>query len=131
MHARVVSLIAILLLGLAPVFAEASRKLSIADLTVPATGQEGEPLPISGTVRNSGDERARTTVRVYLQDTVGQLRIGGRRMGVAAGAERDFALSPALPQGVPDGEYEISVCARRLNRRGPADCSTAPLTVGD
>jgi hypothetical protein len=130
-HARIVSLIAILLFALAPASAEASRKLSIAALEVPATGHAGEPLPISGTVRNSGDERARTTVRAYLQDTLGQLRIGGRRLPVSAGAERDFSLSPALPNGVPDGDYEISVCARRLNRRGPANCSSAPLTVGE
>ena len=130
LNARVVSLIATLLLALAPASAEASRKLSIADLAVPAKAEAGEPLPISGTLRNAGDERARATVRPYLQDAVGQLRIGGRKMAVAAGAALDFSLAPVIPNGVPDGDYVIAVCARRLNGRGPENCASAPLTVG-
>ncbi len=129
MPPRTLCLIAICVLALAPAFAEASRKLSVSGLEVPTTGQAGEPLAVSGAVRNAGDEKARATVRVYLQDGPGQLRLGGRKVGVGPGDEREFSLSPALPTGSPDGEYEIAVCARRVNKRGPVHCRSAPLTI--
>ena len=129
MKARAAGLIAIFLLALAPVFAEASRKLSVADLVVPPTGQRDTPLAISGTVANAGDEGARATVRAYLKDTVGQLRIGGRRVAIGAGGESEFSMSPSLPDGTPDGEYEIVVCAQRLNKSGTPRCRSAPLTI--
>ncbi len=128
MHARTVSLIAVLLLALAPVSAEASRKLSVSSLDVPATGQRGAPLEISGRVRNGGDEKARATVRAYLADTLGQIRIGGRQLGWAQIVSASSRSSPALPEGTPDGDYEIVVCARRLNRDGAVRCRSAPLS---
>jgi hypothetical protein len=129
LNARAAGLIVTLMLALAPAPAEASRRLSIATLEVPPSGQPGAPLEISGTVRNAGNDQARATVRAYLQDTFGQLRIGGRQLAVGPGRERKFSLSPALPTGVSDGDYEISVCARRLNRRGPTRCRSAPLKI--
>jgi hypothetical protein len=129
LHARAAGLIAVFLLALAPALAEASRKLSVSSLDVPATAQAGQPLEISGTLNNSGDQKARATVRAYLKDTVGQSRLGGRKLGVGAGRNRKFSLSPLLPLGVPDGDYEILACARRLNKDGPVHCRSAPLTV--
>ena len=128
MNARAAGLIAILLLALAPATAGASRKLSIAELSVPPTGQAGERLPISGTLRNAGDEQARATVRAYLQRSVGQLRVGGRKVPIGAGREAQFSLNPELPDA-PAGDYEIAVCTRRVNKHGPTRCSTAPLTI--
>ena len=109
--------------------AEAKRKLTVTALQVPATGQAGEPLAISGTVRNAGDERARATVRAYLVETVGQLRLGGRKLGLRPGKQRGFEMSPALPNGADDGEYEVAVCVRRVNKHGPERCRAAPLTI--
>ncbi len=132
MNSRLVIVIAtaaVLLPALAAPPADASRKLSVATLEVPPTGQAGEKLAIAGTVSNSGDEKARTTVRAYLRDTVGQLRLGGRRVGIAAGSEAEFSLAPPLPDGAPDGDYEIAVCVQRRNRRGPTRCATSPLTI--
>lgn len=128
MNARTAGLIAVALLALAPASAGASRKLSIPELSVPPTGQAGDPLPISGTLRNAGDEQARATVRVYLQDAVGQLRIVGRTVPIGAGREVQFSLNPELPDA-PSGDYEIAVCARRLNKHGPTRCTAAPLTI--
>ena len=128
MNARATGLIAILLLALAPATAGASRKLSIAELNVPPTGEAGEALVISGMVANGGDEQARATIRAYLLDDFGQLRIGGRKVGIAAGREAAFSLNPELPDA-PSGDYEIAVCARRVNKHGPTHCSTAPLTI--
>jgi hypothetical protein len=116
--------------ALAPAPADASRRLSVTALAVQPTASAGDPVPISGTARNAGDERARVTVRAYLRDTVGQLRLGGRRLKVGPGAKREFSLAPELPDGVPDGDYEVAVCAQRLNKRGPERCASAPLTVG-
>ena len=127
---RRASLIAICLLALASASAEASRKLSITSLTVPPTVQAGERLEISGTVRNAGDEQARVTVRAYLVETVGQLRLtGGKKVPVGAGRESSFALSPEIHDDTDAGEYEIAVCVRRVNKRGPTSCSSSPLTV--
>ncbi len=121
--------LALLLPALAPPPADASRKLSVPTLAVPPSASAGEAVPISGAVRNAGDERARATVRAYLQDTVGQLRLGGRRVKVGAHGNREFSLAPELPDGVPDGDYTIAVCVRRLNKRGPERCAAAPLTI--
>ena len=129
MRARAAGLIAIFMLALAPVVAEASRKLSISDLAVPRTGHAGEPLAVSGTVGNSGDQKARATVRVYVKDTVGQMRIGGRKFGLAAGGHRAFSMSPVLPDTTPEGDYQVVVCAQRVNNSGTPRCRTAPLTI--
>ena len=112
MNARAAGLIAILLLALAPATAGASRKLSIAELSVPPTGQAGERLPISGTLRNAGD---------VLPNEEDQTHSG-------AGREAQFSLNPELPDA-PAGDYEIAVCTRRVNKHGPTRCSTAPLTI--
>ena len=118
------------LLALAPASAEASRKLSVTSLTVPPAVRAGERLEISGAVRNDGDEQARVTVRAYLVETVGQLRLtGGKKVPVGPGRTSAFALSPEIDDDTAAGEYEIAVCVRRVNKRGPTRCRNAPLTV--
>jgi hypothetical protein len=127
--ATLIVTVATLLPAIAAPPADASRKLSVTTLAVQPTSSAGEPVAISGAVRNAGDERARMTVRAYLRDTVGQLRLGGRRLKVGAGAEREFSFAPELPDGTPDGDYQVAVCVRRLNKRGPERCASAPLTI--
>jgi hypothetical protein len=127
--ARTFSLTAALLLALAPASAEASRKLSITGLEVPATAQREEPIPITAGIRNAGDEPARATVRPYLVEEFGQMRIGGRKVSVPAGSETEVALAPVIQDEVDAGDYEIAVCVRRVNKRGATRCRSAPITV--
>jgi hypothetical protein len=109
--------------------AEASRKLSITDLKVPPTAQAGDTVGISGAVRNAGDEQARVTVRPYLLRTVGQRRLGGRKLTLGAGRTLEFTLSPKISSDTPADDYEIEVCVERLNKQGPVRCRSAPLTI--
>jgi hypothetical protein len=127
--ARAAGLTAILLLALAPASAEASRKLSIASLDVPAATRTEDPIPIAGTIRNAGDERARVTIRPFLVEQFGEMRIGGRKLSLAAGSTTEFSLAPIVHDEVAAGDYEIAVCVRRLNGHGPARCRSAPITV--
>ena len=130
MTARTAGLVAIFALALVPAAAEASRKLTLADLVVPGTAQQDAPLEISGTVVNTGDEQATATVRAYVRDTVGQMRIGGgRRVQLGPGREHRFSMSPKLPDTTPEGEYELVICAHRLNKSGTPYCQSSPLTV--
>ncbi len=129
MKARAAGLIAIFLLALAPAFAEASRKLSVTDLVVPPSVQAGDHVGISASVRNAGDEQARVAVRPYLQRTVGQRRVGGRKLRIGPGRTVDFTLSPLIPGDTPGDDYTIAICVQRLNKNGPERCRSAPLTV--
>jgi len=130
LNARTASLIAIFLLALAPASAEASRKLSVTKLEVPKSVQAGDTVGISAAVRNAGSEQARVTVRPWLQRTVGQERLGGRKVKVGAGSTLDFTLSPKIPSDTPADDYHLAICVQRVNKHGPLRCAVAPITIG-
>jgi hypothetical protein len=81
-------------------------------------------------VRNAGNERARVTVRPYLQRTVGQLRMGGRKLAIEAGRTLEFTLSPKISSDTPADDYDVAVCVQRLNKKGPVRCESAPIAIG-
>jgi hypothetical protein len=97
---------------------------------VPPSAQAGDTIGISAAVRNSGNEQARVTVRPWLQRTIGQERIGGRKVTIEAGQTLDFTLSPEIPGDAPADDYHLAVCVQRVNKHGPQRCATAPITVG-
>ena len=105
--------------------ADASRKLSVSGLDTPASAKPGDALQISGTVRNASDRRARVAVRAR----AGASQLGGARLKVGPGRKKPFAIASQLPADAGIGPGEITVCAKRVNRRGGEHCRSAPLTI--
>ncbi len=129
MHSRTVSLIATLLLALAPAAAEASRKLKISSLEAPSTAKASETIEVSGAAGNAGTRRARGTVRVRFDAVGTEQLLGADPVRVRTDRVTPFSVVAQLPSTVPAGQHRIRACIRRHGHRGRERCRGAPLTI--
>jgi len=119
--------LAAVLLVAAP--AEASRKLKVGSLDVPAAAKPAEAIQVSGTVGNAGNRRASTTVRVWLDASGTGTLLGAERVRVLTSHVAPFSVSATLPADVVPGPHRIFACVRRHGHRGGSRCKGAPLAV--
>ena len=106
----------------------------LLSINSPTQAVAGEKVTISARIHNNSSRVARPRLTIRLSsagksNSAGRLLAAKRLSSLKASHSKRYAIKVRLPQSLPQGSYQLSVCVRLATGRASCRSARRPLTI--